>query len=51
MMAVSSPIPGGIMTPSFIIGAVFGRLYGHLLRGLGLIIGVELVKCKNFKQS
>ena len=47
MLAVSSPIPAGILTPSFIIGAVFGRLYGHLLRGLGTLIGIELVKCKS----
>ena len=44
ILAVSSPIPAGLLTPSFIIGAVFGRLYGHIIRNIGIVIGVELVK-------
>lgn len=44
ILAVSSPIPAGLITPSFIIGAVFGRLYGHILRNIGIAFGVELVK-------
>lgn len=44
ILAVSSPIPAGLITPSFIIGAVFGRLYGHIIRNIGVYIGVELVK-------
>ena len=48
MIAVSSPIPGGLLTPAFILGAVFGRLYGYVLRNLGLYIGISLVKCIPF---
>ena len=44
ILAVSSPIPAGLITPSFIIGAVFGRLYGHIIRNIGIAIGFELVK-------
>ena len=46
MLAVSSPIPAGLLSPAFILGAVFGRLYGYILRSIGLYIGIELVKCK-----
>jgi chloride channel 2 len=38
-IAVSSPIPGGVFYPTFILGAGFGRLYGHILR---LIIGDQI---------
>lgn len=31
MISVSSPIPAGIFTPVFTLGAVFGRLYGYCL--------------------
>lgn len=44
-MALCSPIPGGQLTPAFILGAVFGRLYGYLWRCLGVHLGIELVKC------
>jgi H+/Cl- antiporter ClcA len=44
MLAVCSPIPGGQLSPSIILGAVFGRLYGYLLRHLGLLIGIPLVQ-------
>jgi chloride channel 2 len=44
ILAVSSPIPAGLITPSFILGAVFGRLYGHIIRNIGIMIGYELVK-------
>lgn len=46
MLAVSSPIPHGLLSPAFILGAVFGRLYGYVVRQFGLMIGVELIKCK-----
>lgn len=36
VLAISSPIPAGVFTPTFILGAGFGRLYGYILR---LIIG------------
>lgn len=48
MLACSSPIPAGVLTPAFIFGAAFGRLYGMILKNIGLQIGVELVKCINF---
>lgn len=44
ILAVSSPIPAGLLTPSFIIGAVFGRLYGHIIKNIGLFFGLELIK-------
>ena len=46
MLAVCSPIPAGILTPHFILGAVFGRLYGYVLKQLGVYLGIALVKCK-----
>ncbi len=30
-IAISSPIPSGIFVPMFLIGAIFGRLYGILM--------------------
>ena len=30
--SISCPIPAGVFTPTFVLGAVFGRLYGFLLR-------------------
>lgn len=44
ILAVTSPIPAGLITPSFIMGAVFGRLYGHIIRNIGVMFGVELVR-------
>jgi H+/Cl- antiporter ClcA len=35
-IAISCPIPAGIFTPTFILGAGFGRLFGYILK---LIIG------------
>ena len=32
VLAISSPIPAGIFTPTFVLGAGFGRLYGYVLR-------------------
>lgn len=49
MLAVSSPIPSGLLSPAFILGAVFGRLYGYAMRNLGLLIGIPLVKCIDIK--
>jgi len=40
MLAVCSPIPAGVLTPSFILGAVLGRLYGYILSAIGSAIGV-----------
>lgn len=40
MLAMCSPIPGGLLSPSFILGAVFGRLYGYILNHIGLAIGI-----------
>ena len=48
MISVCSPIPGGLLTPAFILGAVFGRLYGYILRSIGIAIGINLVKCKSW---
>jgi chloride channel 3/4/5 len=44
ILAVTSPIPAGLITPSIILGAVFGRLYGHILKTIGVMIGFELVR-------
>jgi hypothetical protein len=38
-IAISSPITAGVFYPTFILGAAFGRLYGHVLR---LIIGDQI---------
>ncbi|TNV72891.1 hypothetical protein FGO68_gene2426 [Halteria grandinella] len=43
MLAMCSPIPGGLLSPSFILGAVFGRLYGYILRHIGLFFGLQLI--------
>jgi H+/Cl- antiporter ClcA len=47
MLAVSSPIPGGILSPAFILGSVFGRLYGHILKHIGLALGWDIVRCND----
>jgi H+/Cl- antiporter ClcA len=31
-LSLSCPIPAGVFTPTFVLGAVFGRLYGYLLK-------------------
>jgi H+/Cl- antiporter ClcA len=31
VLAISCPIPNGVFTPSFVLGAAFGRLYGYVL--------------------
>jgi len=31
VLAVSCPIPSGVFTPSFVLGAAFGRLYGYIV--------------------
>lgn len=43
ILAVSSPIPGGIIIPTFTLGAVFGRLIGYTLRNIGLALDYPLV--------
>ena len=47
MLATCSPIPAGVLTPAFILGSVFGRLYGLIVKNIGLTIGISLVKCNN----
>ena len=37
-MLTTLAIPNGIITPAFIIGSIFGRLYGEILLALGLNI-------------
>ncbi|CAI2387407.1 unnamed protein product [Moneuplotes crassus] len=32
ILAVSLPIPSGVFTPSLLLGAVFGRFFGYILR-------------------
>jgi len=32
VLAVSLPIPSGVFTPSLLLGAVFGRFWGYVLR-------------------
>jgi chloride channel 2 len=34
VIAISWPIPAGVFTPTFVLGAGFGRLYGYVLRQL-----------------
>lgn len=47
ILAVSSPIPGGIILPTFTLGAVFGRLIGLCLKNIGFyFFGYSLIKCK-----
>mmetsp|Transcript_1065 Transcript_1065/g.939 ORF Transcript_1065/g.939 Transcript_1065/m.939 type:complete len:86 (+) Transcript_1065:1061-1318(+) len=31
-LSISLPIPAGVFTPTFVMGAVFGRLYGYTLK-------------------
>ena len=45
MLATCSPIPGGVLTPAFILGSVFGRLFGYTLKHIGIAVGINLVKC------
>lgn len=33
-LSISLPIPAGVFTPTFVLGAVFGRLYGFALKAL-----------------
>ena len=32
VIAISSPIPTGVFTPTFVLGAAFGRLYAYTLK-------------------
>ena len=32
VIAISSPIPAGVFTPTFVLGAGFGRLFGFILK-------------------
>ena len=47
MLATCSPIPAGVLTPAFILGSVFGRLYGYILNHIGIAAGIQLIKCKS----
>jgi H+/Cl- antiporter ClcA len=37
-MLTTLAIPNGIITPAFIIGSIFGRLFGEILRSFGFNI-------------
>ena len=37
-MLTTLAIPNGVITPAFIIGSIFGRLYGEILLTLGFKI-------------
>lgn len=44
---LSCPVPGGIFTPTFTIGAVFGQLYVASLRRVLLFFGINnYIQCK-----
>ena len=47
VLAISAPVPSGVLSPCFTLGAVFGRFYGYVLRHIGIAMGIELVK-RNF---
>lgn len=40
-LTLSCPVPGGIFTPTFAMGAVFGQLYVATLRRVLLIFGIS----------
>lgn len=44
VLAISAPVPSGVLSPTFTLGAVFGRFYGYVLRHIGIWTGVVLVK-------
>jgi chloride channel 2 len=44
VLALSAPVPSGVLSPCFTLGAVFGRFYGYVLRHIGLWMGISLVK-------
>ena len=44
---LSCPVPGGIFTPTFALGAVLGQLYVASLRRVLLFVGVKnYIQCK-----
>lgn len=44
---LSCPVPGGIFTPTFALGAVLGQLYVATLRRVLLFVGVtDYIQCK-----
>lgn len=44
---LSCPVPGGIFTPTFALGAVLGQLYVTTLRKVLLFFGVtNYIQCK-----
>jgi H+/Cl- antiporter ClcA len=44
ILAISTTIPAGVFSPCFTLGAVFGRCYGYLLKNIGVLLGIELIK-------
>jgi hypothetical protein len=46
-LTLSCPVPGGIFTPSFALGAVLGQLYVQIVMGISTELGFDtLIKCK-----
>ena len=44
---LSCPVPGGIFTPTFALGAVLGQLYVSSLRKVLLFFGItDYIQCK-----
>lgn len=44
---LSCPIPGGIFTPTFALGAVFGQLYVATVRRILMYFGITgYIQCK-----
>lgn len=44
---LSCPVPGGIFTPTFAMGAVFGQLYVASLRRILIFFGItNYIQCK-----
>ena len=44
---LSCPVPGGIFTPTFALGAVLGQLYVSSLRKVLLFFGIKnYIQCK-----
>ena len=44
VLSISCPIPAGVFAPMFCLGSVFGRAYGHILREIGVYLGVRLIE-------
>jgi len=44
ILAISCPIPAGVFTPTFTLGCVFGRAFGHIVSYTGSLLGLELIQ-------